>query len=220
MVPGRDQSPLRIPHLSRSQVPIAAAFWQQSSDQSASEMGLREGAVRFTNGSAKPTPGMVVQRSFWRSPRSLCVVLTLGVLCLAAACSSTPSTSGGASGNATTTSTVAKMTAQKLADKLAPLGCAATTEDTSTAMGIKPAHALKCTISGEEVSIQEYRSAQQVEVNMNFAKGLGCAMAKGFGINEVHIVTADNWTVAPQTLNTAQAIQKAIGEGNIENIHC
>jgi hypothetical protein len=115
------------------------------------------------------------------------------------------------------------MTAQEIASKLVPLGCNATPAAPSTInLGdIKPVTSLECTISGEHVGIDEYVNAQQVAYNMKLAQGVGCQIAKQFGVSgEAAYVLGTNWMVTPKTAPTADAIQKAIGAGTIKTLHC
>jgi hypothetical protein len=100
------------------------------------------------------------------------------------------------------------------------LGCAATASTSQEIVGIKPVNSLDCTINGENVSIDEHLNAQQVQHNVDLAKGVGCSLAKQFGLNDIYYVQGYNWTVSPNTASTAQAIQMAIGAGKVVHIHC
>jgi hypothetical protein len=113
------------------------------------------------------------------------------------------------------------MTAQEIGTKLAPLGCAATPAPPSTVNlgGIKPVNSVECTINGEDISIDEYLNAQQVAYQADLAKGVGCSLAKQFGISDLYDVQGYNWTVTPKTASTAQAIQNTIG-GKVVHITC
>jgi hypothetical protein len=115
----------------------------------------------------------------------------------------------------------ASLNAVQIAARLAPLGCAAQPDTTSVDIGIKPQRSLECSISGEDVSIDEYASGQQVASMMGMARGIGCSIAKQFGITDVAYVVAGTVTVSPQTAGTAQRIQDAIGAGTkLEKVHC
>jgi hypothetical protein len=106
------------------------------------------------------------------------------------------------------------MTAQEIAAKLAPLGCAATPSSASTGgIGITPVTELSCMINGEDITIDEYRNAQQVSYTMTLSQGPGCAIAKQFGIKQGYYVQGYNWIVTPKTASTGQAIKNAIGDG-------
>jgi hypothetical protein len=117
------------------------------------------------------------------------------------------------------------MTAEQVAAKLVPLGCQATPPAPSSgsiSLGeIKPVTELECTISGEEVTIDEYMTAQQVAYNMGLAKGVGCTIAKQFGLTDLVWVEGANWTVSPKTTPTAEAIKNAINDGaKVVSVHC
>jgi hypothetical protein len=114
------------------------------------------------------------------------------------------------------------MTAEEIAGKLVPLGCNATPSSPSTInLGdIKPVASLECMISGESVSIDEYANPQQVSYNMKLAKGIGCQIAKQFGVTEAVYVVGTNWLIQPKTRPTADAIQKAIGAGTVITLKC
>jgi hypothetical protein len=45
------------------------------------------------------------------------------------------------------------------------------------------------------------------------SKGVGCAIAKQFGVTEAVYVEGTNWIVSPKTTPTADAIKNAIGNG-------
>jgi hypothetical protein len=114
------------------------------------------------------------------------------------------------------------MTAQEIATKLAPLGCNATPSAPSTMnLGdIKPVTSLECTISGENVSIDEYVNAQQVSHNLQLARTTGCQIAKQFGVTEAFYVIGPNWLIQSKTVPTATSIRKAIGFGLIGTLKC
>ena len=139
---------------------------------------------------------------------------------------STPTTSTTALSPTTSTRPAGYMTAQEIASKLAPLGCVATPSSPSArtfSLGeISPVAALDCTVSGEDVTISEYLNAQQVATNIQVARGQGCIIAKQSGVTNALLVVGTNWAVHwPKTTGTAQAIEKAIGDGaKIVSIHC
>jgi hypothetical protein len=154
--------------------------------------------------------------------------MVVAVLSLAAvACGSSKTDGAAHSTSSTTAASTTKapsghMTAQEIASKLAPLGCNATPAAPSTVNlgGIKPVTELECTISGEDVSIDEYVNSQQVSYNMKLARSVGCQIAKQFGVTEAVFVVGTNWTATPKTAPTANSIQKAIGQGTIVTIKC
>ncbi len=117
------------------------------------------------------------------------------------------------------------MTAEEIAAKLVPLGCSAeppAPDSTNIDVGaIKPKNELDCTIISEDVEIDEYLNAQQVAYNSNLAKGVGCSLAKQFGLKDLPYVVGYNWTVSPSTTATAQQIKTAIGgHSAVVTIHC
>ena len=116
------------------------------------------------------------------------------------------------------------MTARQVANKLVRLGCHATPPDPSTVnidVGIKAKAELDCTIAGEDVTINEYRNAQQLAYSDMMAKGIGCVYLKAFGMTGAVFVEAENWSVTPSTAITAHAIQRALGhESKVITIHC
>jgi hypothetical protein len=80
---------------------------------------------------------------------------------------------------------------------------------------------LDCSINGEDVTISEYRNSEQVEHNMNLVSGIGCQIAKRFGIKDLHWVHGENWTVSPDTKSTAEAIKNTIGgDAKVKSEHC
>jgi hypothetical protein len=114
------------------------------------------------------------------------------------------------------------MTAQEIGAKLAPLGCAAKPASPSNINfgDIKPVNSLECTINNEDTSIDEYLNAQQVAYEVKLAETAGCSLLKQFGISDSYYVQGYNWTVTPKTASTTQAIQKAIGAGKVQHLHC
>jgi hypothetical protein len=115
------------------------------------------------------------------------------------------------------------MTAEQVAAMLTPLGCAATPASPSTVNlgGIKPVNSLDCTINGEDVGIDEYLTAEQLAYNMNLAKGVGCSIAKQFGVTVAYYVNGYNWSVTPKTAVTAGQIKNAIADdAKINSLHC
>ena len=126
----------------------------------------------------------------------------------------------------TTTPSSGHMTAQQVADKLAPLGCsakAATPTTREEVGGITAVAELKCAVNGNDVEIQEYRNAQEVEHNLNLAKTLGCSINKQLGIKDVYFARGENWYVESKGNSeaTANAIKNAVG-GNtkVAAVHC
>jgi hypothetical protein len=87
--------------------------------------------------------------------------------------------------------------------------------------GIQPVGSLDCTINGEPTEIDEYRNSQQVASQEQLAAGMGCQIARQFGVKDGYYVVGENWTVTPKTNGTAQQIEQAIGNGAaIKAIHC
>ena len=121
-------------------------------------------------------------------------------------------------------SAAAKLTAQEIATKLAPLGCVPTPATPNTADLGQPAPvtALDCTVSGEKVTISEYKNKHDLAANVQLARGPGCITAKLNGVTDALLVTGRNWAVHwPKTTSTAQAIENAIGgDAKIVSIHC
>ena len=138
-----------------------------------------------------------------------------------AACGGSSSTAGSATAPAAAPSA---MTAEEIAAKLQPLGCAATPPTSASIdnIGIKPKTELRCTISGENVGIDEYANAEQVSYTMNLAKTVGCSMAKSFGVTgDQDYVLGETTMVTAQTPGTSQAIKNAIGDDvKITVVHC
>jgi|GEM_PF-6557384 len=112
------------------------------------------------------------------------------------------------------------MTATQIASKLSAIGCSPTEDDTSTDIGIKPVSSLSCTIDGENVTVEEYRSAAQVASQAALAKGFGCIMAKSFGVTSFSYVQGNNWTASAQTKGTVEKMQSAIGAGDVTSFNC
>ena len=115
-------------------------------------------------------------------------------------------------------------TAHQVADKLSSLGCSAKPPDTTDTIDlgdIKPKASLECTINGEDIGIDEYATADQVKHNLNLAKGIGCEIAKEFGVSEAFYVLANNVMVTPDTRSTAEQVKNAIGgPATVHTLHC
>jgi len=145
--------------------------------------------------------------------RWVLLAIALGTGSSLAACSSNGTSSGSSASDGT------YMTAAHVASKLSAIGCSPT-KDTSTGMGIKPVSSLTCTIDGENVTVQEYRSAEQVASQAALAKGFGCTMAKSFGVTSFSYVQGNNWIASAQTKGTVEKMQSAIGAGDATSFHC
>jgi hypothetical protein len=108
------------------------------------------------------------------------------------------------------------MTAGQVAAHLARLGCHATAPapGASVDIGIKPKVELECTIADEDVTIDEYRTSQQLAYMVKFAQGYGCQLAKAFGeTGPFYSVRGSNWDVSAKTLPTTYRVKAAIGNG-------
>jgi hypothetical protein len=143
-------------------------------------------------------------------------VIASAVVVLATALVATASSAGASS--------VRPMTAQRVAAKLAPLGCVAKrvpTADINEMGGITPKVELSCTVNGESVNIDQYRSAQQVAYNNHMLKGMGCVILKGFGITDARLVTDGVTTTSAQTAATTARIRHSLGHGaTVTAVHC
>jgi hypothetical protein len=142
-------------------------------------------------------------------------VVASAVVVLATALVATASSAGASS--------APPMTAQRVAAKLVPLGCHATpVTDSINIAGIKPKVELSCTINGESVAIDQYRTAQQLAYNMNMAKVVGCQIAKGFGmVGNLNYIVAGNTTTTAKTADTTMQIRHRLGHGaKVTTVHC
>ena len=168
--------------------------------------------------------------------RPLKAGLAISAMVVIAACgSSSKSTAGSGSSTTRSTGTASskakgsgggepKLTAQEIATKLAPLGCVPTPSQPNTANLGQPAPvaALDCAVSGENVTISEYKSKKDLISNVQAARGPGCIAAKLNDVTDALLVSGRQWAVHwPKTTSTAQAIENAIGDGaKIVSIHC
>jgi hypothetical protein len=124
-------------------------------------------------------------------------------------------------GLAAPASAATNMSARQVAARLTPLGCRPR-PSTATTIGIRPTVQLTCTIRGESIGIDQYRTAAQAGLAISFAQGVGCQIAKGFGAGSTFpFVYGPTWTVSVRTASTARAISRAIGNGaRVAVIHC
>jgi hypothetical protein len=118
------------------------------------------------------------------------------------------------------------LTVGQVAGMLIPLGCHAS-PDTSTEIGggITPKARQTCTINGENVSIDEYITAEQVAYNMKLAKTVGCSIAKQMGFTgDQQYILASNVMMTADTPGTAQKIRNTVnavgGNAKITTVHC
>ena len=157
----------------------------------------------------------------------------IAMVVIAACGSSSKSTAGSGSSTTLSSGTTSpkakgtgdpKLTAQEIATKLAPLGCVPTPSQPNSANLAQPAPvtALDCAVSGENVTISEYKNKKDLAANIQLARGPGCIAAKLYGVTDAFLVTGRQWAVHwPKTTSTAQAIETAIGDGaKILSFHC
>lgn len=76
-----------------------------------------------------------------------------------------------------------------------------------------------CTVDGEDTKIEIYKDAGAQKNQTNLAAGLGCQIAKNFGISEYDYVQRNLWDVSPKTQTTAKKIAAAIG-GEAKHVSC
>ena len=119
------------------------------------------------------------------------------------------------------TASASTVTAKQVAARLVPLGCHAAPSDGSSTIGIAPRVELYCSLNGEDVYVDQYRSQQQVTYNAGLMRSAGCSMLKAFGVSTAWWVQAGNVTVSAQTGPTTREIKRAIGRGAaLETVRC
>jgi hypothetical protein len=87
------------------------------------------------------------------------------------------------------------MTAQQVADQLAPLGCQATASS-RLQLDVKPVSELDCIINGEQVTIDEFLNAEQIEL----MKTLECSPPSPLDVTTLIFVQGTNWMVSAGTV--------------------
>jgi hypothetical protein len=114
------------------------------------------------------------------------------------------------------------MTAQQVASRLESIGCQATanTAVTSIQLGITPVAELNCAVNGEQVTIDQYRDAQQLAAVNALVKGFACLFAKRMGVTSFSSVQGANWTAYTMTESTVKGMHAALRAGKIVTVKC
>jgi hypothetical protein len=75
----------------------------------------------------------------------------------------------------------------------------------------KPVSAGNCTVDGQEVRIVVWKDEGQADNEFGYAKTVGCALGKTFGVTEFYVARGPNWFASSDSESVNAKVAKPLG---------